>query len=314
MKILIELPTWLGDTVMATPAIENLANFFNDSQLTLIGSNVAVEALKSHPKVIKTMVLDRKYSNLYKNGKALGEFDFFFSFRGSIRSKIMKFFITANKKYQFDKNRYLIGHQVEKYNNFLNDSLNIDSIAGKLALHIESKDIHNHIVKKNRLLGINPGATYGNAKCWYPEEFAKVAIKFSVDYDIVIFGSEKEKKISLDIENFLIKKGVTNFQNLTGKTNIPELMDEVSKLDWLISGDSGPIHLAAAFQIPTVTIFGPTKDEETSQWMNADGVILKKNLDCQPCMKRICPLKHHNCMKLIKSSDVIDVISSNLVS
>ena len=46
MKILIELPTWLGDTVMATPAIENLTNYFNDSEITLIGSLVAIEALK----------------------------------------------------------------------------------------------------------------------------------------------------------------------------------------------------------------------------------------------------------------------------
>ena len=60
MKILIELPTWIGDTVMATPAIENLVNFFNDSEITLIGSFVAIEALKNHPKVTKTYVLEKK--------------------------------------------------------------------------------------------------------------------------------------------------------------------------------------------------------------------------------------------------------------
>ncbi len=57
MKILIELPTWLGDAVMATPAIENLANFFNDAKITLIGSDVSIEALTNHPKVTKTYVL-----------------------------------------------------------------------------------------------------------------------------------------------------------------------------------------------------------------------------------------------------------------
>ena len=54
MRILIELPSWLGDTVMATPAIENIANFFNDSNITLIGSFVANKTLKNHPMVIKT--------------------------------------------------------------------------------------------------------------------------------------------------------------------------------------------------------------------------------------------------------------------
>ena len=59
MKILIELPTWLGDAVMATPAIENLANFYNDVEITFIGSFVSIEALKNHPKVIKILVLDK---------------------------------------------------------------------------------------------------------------------------------------------------------------------------------------------------------------------------------------------------------------
>jgi heptosyltransferase-2 len=70
------------------------------------------------------------------------------------------------------------------------------------------------------------------------------------------------------------------------------------------------MHIAATFQIPTITIFGPTKDNETSQWMNEKSVIVKKNLKCQPCMKRTCPLKHHNCMKNIKASDVLNAIES----
>ena len=52
-------------------------------------------------------------------------------------------------------------------------------------------------------------------------------------------------------------------------------------------------------------IFGPTKDKETSQWMNENSVIVKKNYDCQPCMKRVCPLKHNNCMSLIEASEVV---------
>ena len=68
------------------------------------------------------------------------------------------------------------------------------------------------------------------------------------------------------------------------------------------------MHLAAALQVPTVTIFGPTKDKETSQWMNQKSGIVKKNLDCQPCMQRVCPLTHHNCMKLVETSDVLKAV------
>ena len=70
------------------------------------------------------------------------------------------------------------------------------------------------------------------------------------------------------------------------------------------------MHVAAAFEVPTVAIFGPTKDDETSQWMNEKSLIVKKNLECQPCMKRICPLRHHNCMTLIKSESVLSAVSS----
>ena len=91
---------------------------------------------------------------------------------------------------------------------------------------------------------------------------------------------------------------------------IDELINQIANLDLFITGDSGPMHLAAAFQIPTVAIFGSTNDKETSQWMNENSMIVKKNLECQPCMKRECPLKHHNCMKQIKAGDVLKAAKS----
>ena len=305
MKILIELPTWLGDAVMATPAIENIVNFYNDVEITFIGSFVSIEAIKNHPKAIKTFVLDKKYTSLYKISRDLGNFDAFFSFRSSIRSKFLKFLISAKKKYQFDKNKYQNRHQVEKYNDFVNDSLNTNFPAGKLSL-----STINHQPSTNKTVGLNPGASYGSAKRWYPQEFAKVASELSAEYDIVIFGGPSEIDIAGDIEQALIDSSVKNYKNLAGNTTITELINKIASLDLFITGDSGPMHIAAAFQIPTVSIFGPTKDNETSQWMNEKSIIVKKNLDCQPCMKRICPLQHHNCMNLIKATDVLDAVEN----
>jgi len=305
LKALIELPTWLGDAVMATPAIENIVNFENDVEITFIGSFVAIEALKKHPKVIKTVVLSKKYTDLYQISRKLGSFDVFFSFRSSVRSKFLKFLISAKNKYQFNKNKYKNRHQVKKYNDFVNDSLLLNSTAGKLQIY------GYKVIKSNKkVLGINPGASYGSAKRWYPQEFAKVASDLSSEYDIVIFGSPNETDIASDIEKELIDFGVKNYKNLAGNTTIAELIDQISNLGLFITGDSGPMHVAAAFQVPTVTIFGPTKDEETSQWMNEKSIIVKKNLECQPCMKRTCPLQHHDCMRLIKAIDVLQVVSS----
>jgi len=306
MKILIELPTWLGDAVMVTPAIESLVRHLGDVEITFLGSLISIDTLKNHPKAIKSYVIDKNIFQLYKTLKDLDDFDIFVSFRGSLRATIIKLCVSSKNKYQFNKKKYKKGHQVEKYNNFINDSLKINTIASKLILHVEKKSIN----KKNRLLGINPGATYGSSKRWYPKKFADVATSLSSQYDIVIFGGPGEREIAKDIEHYLIKNGISNYQNLAAKITIKELVSKIASLDLFITGDSGPMHLAAAFQIPTVAIFGPTKDVETSQWMNDKNLIVKKNLECQPCMKRVCPLKHHNCMKLVEVSDVLKAVKN----
>ena len=307
MKILIELPTWLGDCIMATPAIENIVNFNNDVEITFIGSFVAIESMKNHPKVVKTVVLSKKYRDLYQISKELGDFNLFISFRSSTRSKFLKFLISSDKKFQYDKNKYINCHQVEKYNDFVKNSLNIALKPGKLRIYKQNQFLD---VTQRQILGINPGASYGSAKRWYPEEFAKVASELSNQYDIVIFGGPGEADIAMDIEKALIENSITNYQNLAGKTTIPELINLISNLDLFITGDSGPMHVAAAFQVPTVAIFGPTKDDETSQWRNDKSIIVKKNLDCQPCMKRTCPLQHHDCMNLIKAVDVLNAVKT----
>ena len=303
-KVLIELPTWLGDSIMTTPAIENIINHFEDIEITLFGSLVSIETLKNHPKVLKVILVEKNYKSIYKI-KALDEFDYYFSFRDSVRSKLLKFLVKAGNKYQFNGKKYKNRHQVQNYSGFINDSLNINSDAGNLIIHTNSSEQK----KSSKTLGINPGATYGSAKRWYPEKYAKIAIDLSDRFDIIIFGGIEEQDFASDIEKILKRNNIINYQNFAGKTSIDELIDKISNLDILITGDSGPMHVAASFMVPTVTIFGPTNDAETSQWMNPKSIIVKKNLDCQPCMKRTCPLKHHHCMKLIEAQEVIEKIN-----
>ena len=312
MRILIELPSWLGDTVMATPSIENLINFHGQSEVILIGPSISIQIFKYHPKISDSHVLDKKYFPLFLLTRKLGKFDMYVSFRNSIRSNFFKFFIKSDLKFKYKKSSFQNSHQVEKYNRFINKSLNIDLPIGSLTIYsdIYLKEAPIDVTKKKPRLGINPGASYGNAKRWYPEEFAGVAAYLSNQFDIFILGGSNEKEIAMEIEKILVKKGITNYQNLVGITNISDLIYHISNFDLFITGDSGPMHIAACYKVPTVSIFGPTKDNETSQWDSKKSIILKKNLDCQPCMKRICPLKHHKCMKLIKAKDVLKEVES----
>ncbi|MFW2379865.1 glycosyltransferase family 9 protein [Aliarcobacter butzleri] len=306
-EIFIEIPSWLGDAIMATPAIDNLIITYPDAQITLLGSFVSTQAFQGYPNIKRVIVDDTKKSgNRYKNlislAKSIERVDLAISFRRSISSKFMMFFIKAKKKFNYRRLTKKEIHLCIRYNDFVNKVLNLKNEVGDLKLYFKPFNYGKPT------LGINPGATYGSAKRWYPEEFAKIAIEMSKKYDIVIFGGPAETNIAKDIENELVSKGITNYQNLAGKTTIPELIEKIAGLDLFITNDSGPMHIAAAYKVKTVAIFGPTKFTETNQWNNPNGEIVTKNLDCAPCMKRVCPLKHHNCMKNITAADVLNVI------
>ncbi len=304
-KIFIEIPTWLGDAIMTTPAIENLQKEFPKAQIIMLGSYVSTQALGKIPNVQKIIVDETKkggnrYLNLIKLARSIGSVDLAISFRRSFSSRLMMFFIQSTEKYSYKRLVKEEIHQVRRYNDFVNHVLNFSNQPEDLKLHFTPFDY------SKPTLGINPGATYGSAKRWYPQEFAKVAIEKSKTHDIVIFGGPGETDIAQDICTILDKNGVHNYSNLAGKTSIPELIEKIAGLDLFITNDSGPMHVAAAFKVKTYAIFGPTKFTETNQWNNPHEHIITKNLECAPCMKRSCPLKHHECMKLISAQDVLN--------
>ncbi len=303
-KILIELPTWLGDCVMATPAIENIIKTYPNVKLTIFGSFVSTALFEEHPNVQKIVLDESKKASsrlkwIYQMSKNLGEFDVAITFRRTFFSKLFIWFSRAKSKGYYRRYTKETIHQAIRYNDFINKTFKLNTKAQDLKIYFEP------FKYKKLTLGINPGASYGSAKRWYPQKFAEVAKEMSTNYNIVIFGGPAEMDIANDIEEEL-KRANVECTNLAGKTTIKELCQKIGGLELFITGDSGPMHVASAFKIPTVAIFGPTKDKETSQWMNPKGVIVKRDIECSPCMKRVCPLKHHECMKLIEAKDVLD--------
>ena len=309
MRIFIEVPTWLGDSVMTTPAIENIIKMYPHIRITLFGTHISTAIFEAHPN-IENIILDKSKSSrlrwlwFFRMAKTLAQFDKAISFRSSFSSKVLLFFVKAEKKLLYKKNRTIERHQVLRYNDFINKVFN---------QHMDAEDLKiscNPMVYSKPTLGLNPGASYGSAKRWYPEKFAEVAIVLSKQFDIVIFGGPSEVDIANDIEIELQKNHVSNYINLAGKTDIKTLCRKIAGLNLFITGDSGPMHVAAAFKVPTVALFGPTKENETSPWYNPKSIIVKHTIDCAPCMKRICPLKHHECMKFITSMDVLNAVAT----
>jgi heptosyltransferase-2 len=305
MRIFIETPTWLGDSVMTTPSIENIIKNYPNAKITIFGSSVATAIFNFHPNVEKIIIDDsKKYKNRLKRLrfliKNLGDFDYALSFRSSFFSRILLFFINSSNKSQYKKNKKITKHQVLRYGYLVNNLFNFDEKVGDLKIYTK-----NPIIKKN-ILGINPGATYGSAKRWYADKFAEVINSVANDFDeVIIFGGSDETDIADDIVKDL---KIKNYTNLAGKLSIDELIENIASLDTFITADSGPMHIASSFNVKTIALFGATKDDETCPWNNKNTTIIKQDIEylkCAPCMQRHCKEIHHKCMKNITPKQVI---------
>ncbi len=342
MKIFINLPTWLGDTVMASAALRLILGYFKalDDKVCFVfyGSFIACELFKGLKEFDESEVFknDENFSfkfivqapkekgvfapfkrllKLRKMAKNLGEFECAFSFRSAFSARILLFFLRAKRKFCFDKRQNKNAHQVLKYLAFAENSLGVKAASNELFLPVPPFKAMTNGAKQalmgkfalsneKKWLGINAGAKYGLAKCWEKEHFAQVALAFSGTHEILIFGVQDEAQICDFIEQNLAQNGV-RAHNLCAKTSVNELCSLISALDIFVSNDSGAMHIAAFYKTPTIAVFGPTRFAQTSPWRNPRAKIVHLNLPCMPCMKRVCPLKHHACMRDLKPEVVI---------
>ena len=114
---------------------------------------------------------------------------------------------------------------------------------------------------KHIIIGINPGAAYGSAKCWLPDRFQAVSRKLleNPKVQILYFGDQSGTPLVNDI----CKELNNRVYNLAGKTSLRELMALISCCSIFLTNDSGPMHIAAALDIPLVALFGSTNDTKT---------------------------------------------------
>jgi heptosyltransferase-2 len=143
------------------------------------------------------------------------------------------------------------------------------------------------------LILINPGAQYGAAKCWLPEYFGQLADRFirELGATVMLSGTPKERPILEAISQSMRHAAV----DLTSKGIALGALKEITRrCDLVVSNDTGPRHIAAAFDVPVLTIFGPTHPQWTEIYFPKERKVAVK-VFCGPCQKKTCPLDHR-CM------------------
>lgn len=141
-------------------------------------------------------------------------------------------------------------------------------------------------------IAIGASASYGSAKCWPPSRFAEVANRLQAqgDADVILFGTPSETAVSNAIAAELRRAPI----DLTGKTAIADLPALLSQCHLFIGNDSGAMHVAAAVGLPVVAVFGPTDPHGTAPVTSRCTVVQEKPY-CSPCFLRRCPTDHR-CM------------------
>jgi len=159
------------------------------------------------------------------------------------------------------------------------------------------------------LIGINPGATYGSAKCWLPERFQEVAkrlIKEHPNHVVLFFGDSSHKELIGNICAGLPKRAI----NLAGKTSLRELLALINICSVFLTNDSGPMHIADSLGVPLVALFGSTSPVATGPYRQSQNIVQKK-VPCSPCFKRVCPIDFP-CMKKIGVEEVTKALLKQL--
>jgi heptosyltransferase-2 len=123
---------------------------------------------------------------------------------------------------------------------------------------------------------------------------------------IVLSGGPGEMEIGADIA----KAMQSPHQNLIGKTSVRQMMAVLAASSLMITNDSGPMHVAAAFGVPMVDIFGSTDHTTTSPW-GTRSQIVRHPVECSPCMLRQCPIDHR-CMERVTVEDVMSAVAGLL--
>jgi len=155
------------------------------------------------------------------------------------------------------------------------------------------------------VIGVSPGAAYGNAKRWPADRFVAAAVDLAnrIGGAVALFGSADERSLCEGIQSRLEERGITAV-NFAGRTSLSEFIDMAAACAVFLTNDSGAMHIASALNVPTVAVFGATNHITTGP-TGPRARVIRRDVECSPCLLRECPLDHR-CMRAVDPQPVAD--------
>jgi len=335
-KIIVRMPNWLGDFIMALPVLEDIREKFPVSKITAMAKDPFCDLLKTNNNIDDVFCFKKPSSSLFikKEHKQIidkikkGNFDLGILLTNSFSSAFWFFKGKVKKRVGFSLHfrRFLLNnsvpvpkdvksqHLVKTYKNLISTlGISISRTKPRLFISDEEKDnafslLQRFGYEKNKaLVAINPGAAYGLAKCWFFERFHEVAKSLVNDENcyVVFLGDMLMQPLIQKITMGLNKRAI----DLSGKTDLIQLCGVISYSNVLLSNDSGPMHIASAVGVTSVALFGSTNEAVTGPYDKGD--VIHKHVSCSPCYKRVCPNDMH-CMKAILVEEVLERVKKYL--
>lgn len=332
MKIVVRGTNWVGDAVMQIPALRYLREIFPAAQITLATRGWAQGIFQDADFIDDFLIIENKESVFSQARKWRREkFDLAVLLTNSFETALVAKLGNARKRYGYanEGRSFLLSkafskplwknerHEVYYYLNLISEIENdyfgkTSEISPRFDLSVsdDRKTQARKILAENgadlskKIFVFCPGSTNSRAKRWHAASYAKLndLIQSNLDARVVLIGDKSEMDVSIEVfEKSKLKPIV-----LTGKTSLAEATAVLSIAHALISNDTGPAHISAALGTPTVVIFGPT-NPLTTHPIGAE--IIRKNVECAPCMLRDCPIDH-KCMTQISAEEVFAAVSS----
>jgi lipopolysaccharide heptosyltransferase II len=307
-RTLVVAPNWIGDALMAQPL---LARLRERAAVDVVAPEWVAPVLRRMPEVAEVIAAPFRHGPLqlserWRIGRALRGrgYEQAFVLPNTWKSALVPFFAGIPQRIGYaGEARYLLLNRTFKSASgpMREHYARLAGPIGTLPqprLRSDARDI-DAVLKKFSLekpyAVLCPGAEYGPAKRW--PYFASLSAKMKIP--VVLLGSAKDLEACQGIGGL----------NLAGKTTLDEAIDLVAAADFVVSNDSGLMHVAAALGRPQVALFGSSSPEHTPP-QSAASRVLWLHIECSPCFERECPLGHFRCMKEISVDMVLDQINT----